>query len=82
MKDHPDVATKGLEGLPEEMRRKVRDLAWFYDNLGVHDVAAVSGKTEWLRWPRGAPVGPFSGPSRHGLREFSSIGRKMRLPGQ
>jgi hypothetical protein len=41
--------TRGLAGLPEDKRDLVRDLAWYYDNLGVlvthgHiDLAPVSG---------------------------------------
>jgi hypothetical protein len=40
---------EGMDGLPEDKRTLVRDLAWFYDNLGalvthnVVDVGAVSG---------------------------------------
>jgi hypothetical protein len=39
----------GLDGLPEDKKTLVRDLAWFYDNLGtlvahgVVDIAPVSG---------------------------------------
>jgi hypothetical protein len=41
--------TKGLEGLPEEERLLVRDLAWFYENLGalvvykIVDIAPIAG---------------------------------------
>ena len=41
--------SNGLVGLPEDKRELVRDLAWFYDNLGalvadgVVDIAPVSG---------------------------------------
>src|SRR5690242_15577140 len=41
--------SRGLDGLPEDRKAYVRDLAWFYDNLGtlvahgVIDIAPVSG---------------------------------------
>ncbi|MET9670046.1 hypothetical protein ABZY19_32585 [Streptomyces sp. NPDC006475] len=41
--------SQGLAGLPEERRTQVRELAWFYDNLGalvthkVVDIKPVSG---------------------------------------
>lgn len=47
--DFPDAAELGLDALPADMRAPVRDLAWFYDNLGVFvhhgvvDVELVSG---------------------------------------
>lgn len=48
--DFPQIdLSLGLDGLPEEKRTIVRDLAWFYDNLGtlvthgVIDIEPVSG---------------------------------------
>ena len=46
---HEHDLTAGLAGLPEDKRELVRDLAWYYDNLGalvVHeivDVAPIAG---------------------------------------
>jgi hypothetical protein len=51
----------GMEGLPEDKRAIVRDLAWFYDNLGalvahgVIDIEPVSGylgQAVLLNWER------------------------------
>lgn len=49
MNEFPQCLDLGLDGLPADVRDAVRDLAWFYDNLGVlvhHgvvDIEPVSG---------------------------------------
>lgn len=55
----------GLDALPEDKRACVRDLAWFYDNLGtlvahgVIDIAPVSGylgQSVMVYWERMQPL--------------------------
>lgn len=55
----------GLDGLPEDKKALVRDLAWFYDNLGtlvahgVIDIAPVSGylgQSVLLYWEKMQPL--------------------------
>jgi hypothetical protein len=57
--------SRGLAGLPEDERELVRDLAWFYDNLGalvaheivdVEPVAGYLGGSVIAVWERLAPL--------------------------
>lgn len=57
--------SEGLSGLPEEERQLVRDLIWFYDNLGalvVHDIVDIEPIAGYLGgsvvavWEKMSPV--------------------------
>jgi hypothetical protein len=65
----------GIDGLPEGKKALVRDLAWFYDNIGtlvahgVIDIEPVSGylgQSVLLYWERMQPLVQAERKKRHG----------------
>ncbi|MGW4351142.1 DUF4760 domain-containing protein [Nocardia sp. NPDC004582] len=62
---HYDTETDGLDALPAERAQQVRDLLWFYDNLGLlvyHDIVSFEplrgylGGTVLLMWSKLEPL--------------------------